>query len=312
MKIGVRGLDRIAAPRHPARWPTPEVPFPAATADVTQRIALGTGTWRDCWLERCPASPPPGTGAPPGRSLLTLVLLGGTLAAVALAPEADPFSPRWTSKNGFDTSARSALVGSDRDMREAASLASDILLAGLGVGLAADWLWQSRAGRYSFGHSAATDTSWVLGSLLATTSFKWIAGRQRPYVEPCSQSLLYVSSCLDTGDWNASFFSGHASLSATLAGLICARRLALESRSGTDWAICGGAVATSGAVGLLRVTADRHWMTDVLVGWSMGALFGYVLPRVFDYHGPGGPFSRVSVVPMAGTRRWGMLFALDF
>jgi membrane-associated phospholipid phosphatase len=46
---------------------------------------------------------------------------------------------------------------------------------------------------------------------------------------------------------------------------------------------CGLGIAAAATTGLLRVAADKHWMTDVLVGWGVGGLIGYFdLPGPFD------------------------------
>jgi membrane-associated phospholipid phosphatase len=53
--------------------------------------------------------------------------------------------------------------------------------------------------------------------------------------------------------------------------------------SAVDHLVCGGALGASVATGLLRLTAEQHYATDVLAAWSSGALFGYILPVWFDY-----------------------------
>jgi len=260
---------------------------------------------------RCPVAEPGETPVPPGRSLLTIVVLAGVLAGVSLGVDA-PETPRWSAGNGFDDGIRDGLVGSSRSTRDRASTASDVLLAGLGAGLLADWIGEGRKGRYAWQNSALTDSSWILGDLLATQSTKVIAGRQRPYVDPCRVNPRYVSACGNFSDFNTSFFSGHASLSATFAGLLCARHLSPVDRDAWDWSICGSAAAASLATGLLRITADRHHASDVFVGWAVGAAFGYVLPRMFDYRGESGMFSRVAIRPVAERRKWGMTFSYVF
>lgn len=257
---------------------------------------------------RCPMGRSESIVSPPGRSVLTILLLSGTLAAVSFGIDS-PDTPRWSHVNGFDDGIRSGLVAGSRGGRRGASIASDVLLGTLGAGLLADWGWKGRHARYPVANSVLTDTSWILGSLLTTQSVKLIAARQRPYVEDCRRNPRYVTSCDATGDYNKSFFSGHASLSGTLAGLICARHLAPADRDGWDWTACGGAASASLAIGLLRIAADRHYATDVLVGWAVGVAFGYTLPRMLDYRGEEGMFSRISVRPVAGMRSWGVTFS---
>jgi membrane-associated phospholipid phosphatase len=126
------------------------------------------------------------------------------------------------------------------------------------------------------------DGSWLLTNELATRTAKVAAGRERPYVDPCQRNDDYVGNCHDGRDQNASFFSGHASTTATMAGLICTRHLNGSVRDIYDWLVCGGAAAASAATGLLRITAEQHNATDVIGGWASGAILGYVLPTYFE------------------------------
>ncbi len=109
---------------------------------------------------------------------------------------------------------------------------------------------------------------------------KLLAGRERPFVHalpPDERPLTPYPS-----DNNVSFFSGHTSEAFALAaasGTICEMR-------GYRWAAVtwtvGGAIAATTAY--LRIAADRHWLTDVLVGAIVGAGIGFAVPYVF--HSP--------------------------
>jgi membrane-associated phospholipid phosphatase len=44
------------------------------------------------------------------------------------------------------------------------------------------------------------------------------------------------------------------------------------------WSV-GGAIAAT--TGYLRIAADKHWLTDVVVGALVGAGIGFALPFVF-------------------------------
>jgi membrane-associated phospholipid phosphatase len=114
-----------------------------------------------------------------------------------------------------------------------------------------------------------------------------------------------------------SFYSGHASLSSTMAGLLCARRLHRPERGAADYLLCGGASSLALATGFLRVSADKHWLSDVLVGWGTGIVFGYVLPSIFHYGKPksrrsGRPTATHFVTPIAGTSVWGLRYDLKY
>jgi len=211
-------------------------------------------------------------------------LLGSALVMLELAVE-PPRKGRWDGENGFDEGIRSGLKGRSRSARSAASTASDALFGGLTVALVADQIMS----RFDtpFLKSLLFDVSWLLNNELVTRTAKVAGGRERPYVDPCENNPHYVSECDSRRDRNASFFSGHASTTATMAGLICSRHVHSGNGSVYDWLGCAGAAATSAATGMLRITAEKHNATDVIAGWASGAIFGYVLPSYFrDRYAP--------------------------
>jgi membrane-associated phospholipid phosphatase len=112
-------------------------------------------------------------------------------------------------------------------------------------------------------------------------------GRSRPYTEDCglrdaSGNLLHTCG---TGNDNRSFFSGHAAATATAAGLTCVHHQHFPLFGGgvADLAPCLVMIGVSAATGILRLVYDEHWASDVVVGWTVGALSGYVLPSVLHY-----------------------------
>ena len=80
-------------------------------------------------------------------------------------------------------------------------------------------------------------------------------------------------------DNNLSFFSGHSSETFALA--VASGTVASMHRyrwAPIVWGV-GGVLAATTAY--LRIAADRHWLTDVLVGAVVGAGIGFTLPYVF-------------------------------
>jgi membrane-associated phospholipid phosphatase len=104
-------------------------------------------------------------------------------------------------------------------------------------------------------------------------------------VRGCAGNSGYASNC-NGEDRFESFFSGHASLSAGAAALLCKdaiRRGVWGDSRVTQSLICGAGVGAAVGTGMLRIVADKHWMTDVLVGWAVGGLVGWFdLPGPFD------------------------------
>jgi membrane-associated phospholipid phosphatase len=306
----------IGSPLVPEAWADPSGGV-ANVDDGTAFPAWSTSwsTIKTCVLrawEMCPAetSSQP-AGGPRGRRVLTILALTGTLAAVALAVDA-PETPRWSAGNKFDDAFRDAFRATSSSGRNAAAITSDVLQWGMLVGTVADWWWQDKRGRYRFGKMAMADSTWIISNLLVTQTLKVTAARERPYVEPCMTNPDYSKSCSRTSQFNQSFFSGHSSITANLAGLTCSRHLSTAKRDGWDIGVCGGAVLASLTAGLLRMTAEKHYASDVFVGWASGALFGYVLPRMVDYKGADGAFSRVALTPVTTTRHFGARLSLRF
>jgi membrane-associated phospholipid phosphatase len=244
------------------------------------------------------------------RGWIPSLLLLGVFAGLQLGVDA-PNDPRWSSRNSFDDGARDAFKGDSRSTREDADLASDILLAGMGGMLIGDWWWLR--GEYGFFRSVQVDTRWWLANAIVTRSLKVSAGRERPYVRPCVKDGDYISSCDDGRDDNSGFFSGHASNSSLIAGTLCARHLNRRSPGVADMLVCGGAAAAAITTGVLRMTAEKHFMTDVLAGWAVGLVFGYFLPSYFDYGDTKpGPLSFAAITPVVGRDYYGVRYGFRF
>jgi hypothetical protein len=139
-------------------------------------------------------------------------------------------------------------------------------------------------------------------------------GRARPYTQSCdardaSGNLLH--GCGTAND-NASFFSGHAAATSTVAGLVCIdhQHLPLFGGGAADLVPCLVMIGNSIATGMLRLVADMHWASDVVTGWVVGGFSGYVLPAALHYgFGSGHPLGEVrsgdfrlvpTVMPYAG------------
>jgi YegS/Rv2252/BmrU family lipid kinase len=95
---------------------------------------------------------------------------------------------------------------------------------------------------------------------LATTGVKLLYGRSRPtWQQPIGRLI------------SKSFPSGHASSSAALAGVLIVLAWMLIRRPGLRRAVYAGAVLLAVVVGLDRVLLGRHFPTDVIGGWLLGA-----------------------------------------
>jgi membrane-associated phospholipid phosphatase len=250
---------------------------------------------------------------PPPRSWLRdwapSLVLAAALATAEFAFD-PPRDARWSDENGFDEGVRGALRGGSRGTRDRAALASDVLFGGMVFWLGADWY--ALRGEYGLSASVHRELPWLLGNNLATLTAKLGAGRARPFVAPCRSDPGYLANCDGGRSANTSFFSGHASNTAAIAGLICARHLHRVDPSAADRWSCGGAIAGSLATGLLRMTADMHYASDVLAGWASGALFGYVLPARAHYRRERDPLDPRTLTPLVGPHVYGLRYDIRF
>ncbi|MER2136571.1 MAG: phosphatase PAP2 family protein [Arthrobacter sp.] len=98
------------------------------------------------------------------------------------------------------------------------------------------------------------------GSLLMTVTGKALVGRSRPA----------LSDAVPPYEYSASFPSGHSLNSMVVAGTIAYLLfIYLDSkRSQAITVLAAGAFIV--AMGLSRVYLGHHWLTDVLVAWTLG------------------------------------------
>lgn len=109
-----------------------------------------------------------------------------------------------------------------------------------------------------------------------------ISGRERPDSAQCRREHPDGQGCdLDT----ESFFSGHTTIAATSAGLVCANhsRLPLWGHPVADGAACALGTTAAVATGVSRLLSDRHYATDVVVGFGVGFGIGYAVPVLLHY-----------------------------
>ncbi len=216
---------------------------------------------------------------PPADATVTIVGSALWLASVALWPRLAPSSCRWCDDNGMDSRVRGALVWHDPAIADALSDGTAFLLApaaALGLDALAASHEQARSG---IPLDALLITEATVLALDVTQITKLLAARERPYVH-----FLPEGERHHTADDDVSFFSGHTAETFALAsatGTVATLR-------GYRWApipwIAGGVIAAG--TGYLRIGADRHWLTDVLIGLVAGVCVGIAVPLLF--HSPSG------------------------
>lgn len=269
--------------------PPPATPEPAPAIDDTPSAAPEPGPPLALTL---PARAAPGERAsterwhqgPAGRRRAWRLAAVATAGALYLASETvlkDGLTAdrcRWCRPPSLDVRVRDSLVWSDRAQADTLSNLTGYLAAPLvGVGLTA-LIGATRDGEASTFARILDDTLPVLEAVaysqLLVQAVKFSVARQRPRVR-------FAEEPVDPGnDDNVSFFSGHSALTfalATSAGLIAQRRD--SSLAPVIWTLGYG---LAGSTAFLRIAADEHYFTDVLVGSAFGAAAGYLAPHLFD------------------------------
>jgi membrane-associated phospholipid phosphatase len=88
------------------------------------------------------------------------------------------------------------------------------------------------------------------------------------------------------GDDFRSFLSGHAMATFTAAGLMCVHHemIPLFGGGAPDTLACAWGISAATLVSTMRIVADEHWTSDVLLGAAVGWGFGYYLPKLLHFH----------------------------
>jgi hypothetical protein len=122
-----------------------------------------------------------------------------------------------------------------------------------------------------------------------------VSRRERPDATQCKRDNPDGSCPGDT----ESFWSGHTTISATSAGLVCANhaRMPLWGHPVADAGACVLATSSAVATGVTRIAADRHYATDVLAGFGLGFGIGYAVPTLLHYTRDKDSTVSVSVTP---------------
>jgi membrane-associated phospholipid phosphatase len=198
--------------------------------------------------------------------------------AEILKPELAPGACRWCAVDSVDLATQRALAWPDLALADTLSSVGAFVL----VPLAAGGLEILAAARENTSPGdVGTDMLLIAeaGVIAADVNqlTKLLVGRERPFAHARTPEEKKLTPAAPDDD--LSFFSGHTSEAFALAaasgtvGELRGYRLAPLA-----WGV-GGAFAA--ASGYLRIAADRHWLTDVLVGAVIGVGIGVGIPCIF-------------------------------
>jgi membrane-associated phospholipid phosphatase len=213
-----------------------------------------------------------------------VTLVGGALwlASLALRPELSPSACRWCRTDALDDGVRATLLWRNPAVADDLSDVTGFALVPVAsLGLDALASSHDRAAR-GVGLDAFLVLEATVLALDANEITKLLVARERPYVNALAPDA--AGRRVHTTDDDVSFFSGHTSEAFALA----AATGTVATMRGYRWAavpwIVGGGLAAG--TGYLRIAADRHWFTDVLVGMVIGVGIGIGVPLLF--HAPAG------------------------
>jgi membrane-associated phospholipid phosphatase len=223
--------------------------------------------------------------------------LGTQLLQVQIAPK----DCRWCDRNpdgsdalnSFDKASRDALVWSDTRLANGISDGLGYAVSpAVSIGLTA--FVASREGR--LGESSANtlvilESAFVAGIIAQV--FKFTVGRERPFVHVLAAEEK--KQTLKPRDNNVSFFSAHANFAFALA-VSSGTVASIRGYKGAPW-VWGSGIALASTIGYLRVAADKHYMSDVLLGAAVGSLVGFSVP--FFFHRKSEPSEPTKMAPSA-------------
>ena len=219
----------------------------------------------------------------PLEGVATVAAGAGTAVLFSLKPPGDP---RWEGGILFDDDVRSGLRLHSAAARRRVRAWGDLpyfaapLIPLIIDPVVASWLARGDS-KTALNLELIGVEAFSYAGLLSFVSTR-VSRRERPDSAECRRTHDDASECARDTE---SFYSGHTTIAAASAGLVCAnhRAMPLWGHPVADGAAC--ALATTGAVasGVSRIASDRHYTSDVVAGFGMGFGIGYAIPTLLHY-----------------------------
>lgn len=136
---------------------------------------------------------------------------------------------------------------------------------------------------------------------------KFAFARERPFVHYLPRAPDGVRALTESpSDDNLSFYSGHTNLAFATAS--SSGTVALMRGYRLAPLVLGVGLLSAFGVGYLRIAADKHYFSDVMVGAVLGSLLGAGIPLLFhsprsgsDTAAPQASGQALSAIPMPST-----------
>jgi membrane-associated phospholipid phosphatase len=219
----------------------------------------------------------------------SFTLAGGIvwiLSESVFKPDLAPQACRWCdgdSLNAVDRGVRDALRWDDIHSAQTLSNVTGYVAVPLaGLGLLALAGWQDERSRGEILDDELVVIEAVVGAALLDQGVKLIAGRERPFVH----DLPAGDKGDNPDDNNVSFYSGHTSLTFSIA-VASGTVASLRGYRAAPWIWASG-LTLAGATGYLRIAGDKHYFTDVLTGAVVGSFVGFAVPYWLHRRSGGG------------------------
>jgi membrane-associated phospholipid phosphatase len=214
---------------------------------------------------------------------LSLAVGGGLLyfGSKFLESTIVPEDCRWCEPQSFDRAARRELVWGDTKLADTLSSIDAYVVAPI-VGIGLLYLSDRNAGWPRFLDDTIPVLETVVYTQLVVQAMKVGFARRRPYA-------TFGTDVAYEPDNNMSFPSGHSALGfaiTTGAGMICHWR-----GYWTEPYVWAAGITLSLSTEYLRIAADKHYLSDVLVGGAIGIIGGLTIPRLMR--------EDVKIVPLA-------------
>jgi membrane-associated phospholipid phosphatase len=226
-----------------------------------------------------------------------------------------PESPRWSRPILFDASIHDRISVSDAGRLERIALASDVLLISSALSTLLDATLVAGVRRDSpdaVGQMLGMNAlSYSLTALLVATTKVGFA-RERPFATRRGCADDPEAPGCGTTSRNMSFISGHSAMAFTGAALTCVqhRHMPLHESRAVGGTRCALSLGIATTTALLRVTADKHWTTDVIFGAAVGFLSGWLLPRLLYFRSRGQAVTTVSLpLPYVAPNQGGLSYS---
>jgi membrane-associated phospholipid phosphatase len=205
---------------------------------------------------------------------LTLGALSLWVGTELAKPHLGPEECRWCRDNALDRGARDALLWENT---LAAKKTSNWITVGV-LPLSMGSLLMLAAARDDALDKVPEDllvvSEAVALSGLLTQAVKFAAGRERPFVHALPEDAKAHTA--HPADNNLSFYSSHTSMAFSTA-VAAGTTASMRGYRGAPYVWAVG-VPLALLSGYLRVAADRHYLTDVVVGAALGSAFGALVP----------------------------------